>query len=241
MSPPFVRQADGPSDVTGAQRLRYRVFGAEMGGGGATVDDGRGLETDRFDARAVHLVAVDPARRPPDHVVAACRLVADGPGGVASDAEFDLSPLRATGRPLIELGRTCLDPGVRGGDLMWRLWAEIARRLQDAQGAILFGTASLLGHEGHDPTLALLGARHLAPHAPQARPPSLAFPRPQGHDLAAAARSLPPLLRTYLRMGGRVGQGAHLDRDLGTTDVLVVLPVEDMPSAQLRLLAKVAG
>ena len=36
---------------------------------------------------------------------------------------------------------------------------------------------------------------------------------------------LPPLIKGYLRLGARFGTGAVIDRQFGTTDVLVVLPV----------------
>lgn len=36
---------------------------------------------------------------------------------------------------------------------------------------------------------------------------------------------MPPLIKGYLRLGARFGTGAVIDRQFGTTDVLVVLPV----------------
>jgi putative hemolysin len=45
-------------------------------------------------------------------------------------------------------------------------------------------------------------------------------------DPKAALRALPPLIKGYLRLGAFVGDGAVIDRQFGTTDVLIVLPVE---------------
>jgi L-ornithine Nalpha-acyltransferase len=36
---------------------------------------------------------------------------------------------------------------------------------------------------------------------------------------------LPPLIKGYLRLGAFVGDGAVIDHQFGTTDVLIVLPV----------------
>jgi putative hemolysin len=36
---------------------------------------------------------------------------------------------------------------------------------------------------------------------------------------------LPPLLKGYLRIGAYIGDGAVIDYQFGTTDVLVVMPV----------------
>ncbi len=44
-------------------------------------------------------------------------------------------------------------------------------------------------------------------------------------DAKAALRALPPLIKGYLRLGASVGEGAVIDRQFGTTDVLIVLPV----------------
>jgi putative hemolysin len=44
-------------------------------------------------------------------------------------------------------------------------------------------------------------------------------------DPKAALHALPPLLKGYLRVGATVGDGAVIDRQFGTTDVFVVLPV----------------
>ena len=44
-------------------------------------------------------------------------------------------------------------------------------------------------------------------------------------DPKAALRELPPLVKGYLRLGASFGDGAVIDWQFGTTDVLVVLPV----------------
>jgi len=43
-------------------------------------------------------------------------------------------------------------------------------------------------------------------------------------DPKAALRALPPLLKGYLRVGAYIGDGAVVDHEFGTTDVLIVLP-----------------
>lgn len=44
-------------------------------------------------------------------------------------------------------------------------------------------------------------------------------------DARKALHALPPLIKGYLRLGARFGDGAVIDRQFGTTDVLVILPV----------------
>ena len=38
-------------------------------------------------------------------------------------------------------------------------------------------------------------------------------------------RSLPPLLKGYVRAGCRIGDGAVIDRQFGTTDVFIYFPL----------------
>ena len=80
-----VRRAMREADVLGAQRLRYEVFVAELGGDGDLVDHARRLERDAYDPHYDHLVLVDPARDEAQlkHVVGAYRLM---PGGRAAAA-----------------------------------------------------------------------------------------------------------------------------------------------------------
>ena len=44
-------------------------------------------------------------------------------------------------------------------------------------------------------------------------------------DQRSAMRALPPLIKGYVRLGCHVGEGAVIDHDFNTTDVLIVLPV----------------
>jgi putative hemolysin len=44
-------------------------------------------------------------------------------------------------------------------------------------------------------------------------------------DPKAALHELPPLIKGYLRLGAYVGDGAVVDHQFGTTDVLIILPV----------------
>jgi len=45
-------------------------------------------------------------------------------------------------------------------------------------------------------------------------------------DAKAALKAMPPLIKGYLRLGAYFGDGAVIDHQFGTTDVLVILPVE---------------
>ena len=52
---------------------------------------------------------------------------------------------------------------------------------------------------------------------------------------------MPPLLRSYLALGGWVGDHAVLDRDLGTMHVFTGVEVRRIPAARARALRRLAG
>ncbi|MCA8883827.1 MAG: GNAT family N-acetyltransferase [Rhodobacteraceae bacterium] len=240
-----IRLAQDERDYLGAQRCRYDVFVKELGSDGALVDHARRLEADEYDPFYEHMILVDPARDDGglDHVVGVYRLMrgdqADAAGGFYTAGEYDLAPLLAGGRKLLELGRSCLRPEYRGGSAMFHIWNGLAAYTLAHGIEILFGTASF---HGTDPEplaapLSLLHHRHLAP--PDLRVRTLpqyyqSLDRlPEGSfDRAAAMRAVPALIKGYLRLGGFVGDGAFVDHAFNTTDVCLVLDVERMSPRQ---------
>lgn len=235
-----LRLAAGPCDLSGAQRLRYRVFVEELGGTGPLVDHAARLERDEFDPLFDHLLLIDPQQDPAtrDHVIGAYRLLPGdrvGTGRFYSEGEYDLAPLRASGRRLLELGRSCVHPDHRGGTAMFHLWNGLADYVLERGIEVLFGVASF---HGTDPaplaqSLSYLHHHHLAP--PGLRVAARAGAR-LGMDLVpkadldrrAAMAGTPALIKAYLRLGGFVGDGAWIDRAFNTTDVCLVMDTARM-------------
>ena len=240
------RLARDASEVRQAQALRYRVFVGELGGGGDGVDHAAGIEADAFDAWCRHLLLFDNAA-PGAPVVGAYRLLdneaAARAGRFYSETEFDLGPLKASGRRLLELGRSCLDAAWRGGAGMMHLWLALARIVEAERIDVLFGTASFHGTDVHAlaPILSLLHHRHLAPAdiRPRSLAPADQAPLPEASiDRAAAMLATPALIKAYLRLGGFVGDGAFVDRAFNTTDVCLVLDTARMNDRQRAIYAR---
>lgn len=231
-----VRLADA-SEIDEALGLRYRVFCEERGAqSGKTV---AGLEEDDYDRKCDHLIVVDHGRtsRP---VVGTYRLlreeVASRIGGFYSAGEYDLAALLVRGRghgnapQLLELGRSCVDSDYRTNATITLLWRAIASYLERHRVGFMFGCVSF---PGTDPAairdeLAYLHRFHLAPSELRVR----ALPR-HHVEMAAGAevgdlsgRRLPPLVKAYLRVGAKVGDGAFVDHAFNTVDVFMVMPVE---------------
>ena len=202
---------------------------AEENGGGAEVMVNEGI-MDTFDIAQVYGIHNAPG------------FVA---GGFYTASEFDLAPLVQTGRPMMELGRSCLRKPYRGGAAMFYLWQALAQHVTHQGAENLFGTASFAGTDlcALTAPLSLLGREHLAQAA--LRPKAIgAGAVPLGAsgdfeiDRLAALRAMPALIKAYLRLGGCVGEGAYVDAAFNTVDVCMVLDVLAMNPRQKAIYLK---
>lgn len=234
-----LRLARDAEDLRAAQRLRYRVFVEELGGDGALVDHDERLERDRFDPYFDHLLLIDENRSPSEieNVVGVYRLLpsdrVSAAGQYYSEDEYDLTPLRRSGRRLLELGRSCVDAQYRGGTAMYRLWQGLADYVIEREIEVLFGVASFHGTDPHAiaAPLSYLHANHLAP--PELRVSARAYQpmdllAPGEVDRVAAMRDTPALIKAYLRLGGFVGDGAFIDHAFNTIDVCLVMDTQNI-------------
>jgi putative hemolysin len=239
-----VRLATTAKEIRRAQRLRFKVFYEEMSAIPNTASLLSRRDMDAYDAVCDHLLVLDhdvkPKRFRPTKpkVVGTYRLlrqdVADRHGGFYTASEYDLAPLLQAhpGLRFLELGRSCvLKPyrNKRTVELLWHgIWAYVLHHRIDA----MIGCASLEGTDPRRLALPLSFLHHYA-RAPQ---PWQARALPERYapmdllskeavDPKAALHALPPLIKGYLRIGATFGDGAVIDRQFGTTDVLVVLPV----------------
>lgn len=249
-----VRLAQSQDDLIAAQRLRYQVFVTELGATGPMVDHDARLERDEFDNHFDHLILVDTTRDPAglEHVVGAYRLLSCDQmakiGRFYSEGEYDLAPLKATGRRLLELGRSCVHPDHRGGTGMFHLWNGLAEYILARDIEVLFGTASF---HGTDPeTLALplsyLWHNHLAPLSLRVAAigegaASMNLLAPDQIVRQEAMAKIPALIKAYLRLGGFVGDGAFVDRDFNTTDVCLVMDTARMSEKHRAFYTKQRG
>jgi L-ornithine Nalpha-acyltransferase len=236
-----LRLARDDRDLAAAQRLRYLVFVEELGGDGPLVDHAARLEKDAFDPVFDHLLLID-RRRDPDlleDVVGVYRLLPGDrlaqAGRFYSETEYDLTALKATGRRLLELGRSCVHHDHRGGTAMFHLWNALADYVLQNRIEILFGVASFHGTDIAALTqpLSYLHHHHLAPPALRVRAQPDHFQRmdllPLDRlDRKAAMAGTPALIKAYLRLGGFVGEGAWVDTAFNTTDVCLVMDTARM-------------
>ena len=234
------RVATEAADLEAAQRLRTLAFR----GPGAS-----GRDNDDFDAACTH-VLVEEART--GDLVCCFRLMHLGSGaeiGRSYSAQFyELSALADFDGPMVEMGRFCIHPDWRDPDILRVAWGAMTAYVDREGVEMLFGCSSFHGTEARDyyDAFALLRDRHIAPKRwlPRVKAPAVfrfAARLRRKPDLKRAQAKMPPLLRTYLLMGGWVSDHAVIDRDLGTLHVFTGLEIRAVPPARARLLRAVAG
>ncbi len=217
-----VRLAQDAADLEAAQRLRYRIFSEEF--------DARfsgpapGLDGDRFDAHCTHLLV---HCRDSGRLVATTRLLdAEGAaacGGFYSSSEFSLHGLTQLPGRVLEIGRTCVDSAYRHGGTIAVLWQGLAGLLLRRRIRFLFGCASISMSDGGIQTEAImqqLRRQYLDTQWLHAIP---RVPVPLAPVPDNLITRMPPLLKSYLRLGARVCGEPSWVTEFATADVLILL------------------
>lgn len=241
-----IRLASSKKDVRRAQRLRFKVFYEE---GGAIAQGGSALvrrDICRFDKFCDHLLVFDMETknsfgRVKPKLVGTYRLlrraIAERHGGFYSAGEFDIAPLlaRHADKNFLELGRSCVHAKYRSKrviDLLWRgLWIYAKHHHVD----VLIGCASLPGTNPLALALPLSFLHHQAsadndwqvtPQTGRAVP--MGILESNAVDARRGIAALPPLVKAYLRVGAKFGNGAVIDQQFGTIDVFTIMPIAEI-------------
>ena len=247
-----VRLAQTAAEVRQAQKLRYRVFYQE---GSAIPNPGRLFarrDVDAYDAICDHLLVLDHGAGAGQHgnrpaVVGTYRLLrqslAEEYGGFYTAGEFEIGELiaRHANLQFLELGRSCVLAPYRNKRTVELLWHGIHAYVMQNRCDVMIGCASLDGTEPKQLALPLSFLHHYAraPEAWRARALPARYVEmnrmsKETIDPKAALRALPPLVKGYLRLGAYIGDGAVIDHEFGTTDVLIVLPVSAIKQRYLE-------
>jgi L-ornithine Nalpha-acyltransferase len=241
-----VRLARSRQEIIIAQKLRYRVFYEELKANPDLASAQSRRDADRFDEFCDHLIVVH--RTPKNgsgefdiddgEMVGTYRLlrqsVAEQNGGFYTQSEFDIAPLLAAKPELkfLELGRSCVLKQYRTKPVVELLWQGIWNYVRQHGLDVMLGCASLDGIDQkiHASTLNFLARNCAAPSEWKVRaiPERYIEMKSDAENTVnakVALKALPPLIKGYLRLGCCIGEGAVIDRQFNTTDVLIVLPV----------------
>lgn len=238
-----VRLAQSEAEIAAAQELRYRVFYEELGAKShrTAILDRR--DADRFDEVCDHILVVDTAISGPQHerIVGTYRVLghegAALAGGFYSDDEFEFSALRRRqpDKQFLELGRSCVLPAYRTKRTIEVLWQGIWAYVTHHGINVMAGCASFHGTvpAAHCEALSFLAQNFRATsdfdvRALASRRHSMDLMPAEAIHAKSAFNRMPPLIKGYLRLGARIGDGCVIDHDFETVDVFVIMPVKEI-------------
>ncbi len=232
------RLAENAADLAAAQALRTMAFHTET------------PDRDAYDPVCAHVLVED--MREGGRLVCCFRMLTMQGGAEIQrsySAQFyDLSALETYQGPMVEMGRFCIDSDYSDPDILRVAWGAMTTYVDRNGIEMLFGCSSFAGTETEQylDAFAMLKARHLAPKRwwPKVKAPHVfryAARLRRKPDAKKAMLRMPPLLRTYLLMGGWVSDHAVVDRHMNTLHVFTGLEIGAIPPARKRLLRAVAG
>jgi len=226
--------------------MRYEVFYKE---GGAIPDAKTAFtrrDADKFDKYCDHLIVIDhdwknKRGKVKPKIVGVYRLLRDDraqeAGGFYSAGEYDIAPLlaRHSGKRILELGRSCVLETHRSKRTIELLWRGLLAYIRAHKIDVLIGCASFPGVSplAHAQALSYLAHYAGAQGEWKVKAKSdlylpMAMISKDALDAKQAKDALSPLIKGYLRLGARFGDGAVVDIKFNTTDVFVVMPVAEM-------------
>ncbi|MEX0278412.1 MAG: GNAT family N-acetyltransferase [Ruegeria sp.] len=244
-------------DVGVLNRGRYR---ARLARTSQDLEAARGLRTlafatgqtdgDEFDGICAHILVEDT--RESDALVCCFRMLTMNNGTEIAKSYsaqyYDLSALQVFDGRMVEMGRFCIHPDWTDPDILRVAWGAMTAFVDQNNVQMLFGCSSFAGTETDEylDAFAMLKHRHLAPKRwlPRVKAPDVfkfAARLRRRPDAKKAMLRMPPLLRTYLMMGGWVSDHAVVDRHMNTLHVFTGLEIGAIPPARKRLLRAVNG
>jgi putative hemolysin len=232
-----VSWAKHQDEVREAQRLRFDIFGTEMGARLSTKVPGHDI--DLFDDYCEHLLVRETET---GQVIGTYRVLtpeqAKRAGSTYSDTEFDLTRLRDMRSRMVELGRSCVHADHRLGGVIMALWGALFEFMERNRLDVMIGCASIpMLHNGIVTGNAAasiwhqLRETHLAPIQHHVRP-RLPLPVDQlEHDLSIDP---PALIKGYLRLGAKILGAPAWDPDFNTADLPMLMQTADIPARYRR-------
>jgi putative hemolysin len=211
-------------EIEEAQRIRYQIFGEEMGA--RLPSAASGLDIDRFDAYCDHLLVRDQSN---NRVVGTYRILppkqAAIAGGYYSETEFDMSRLHHLRSQMAEVGRSCVDAAYRDGATISQLWAGLADYVLKNGHGYLIGCASISMQDGGHYAASVFNKvyrLHAAPEEFRVDPLRRLPVEKLNRDLDVI---IPPLVKGYLRIGAYIAGEPAWDPDFNCADLFIMLPI----------------
>ena len=236
----IIKLVQTKSELKKAQALRYSVFYKEKKAKPTLPKKLIRLDYDKIDKFADHLIVIDKNRK--NKIVGTYRLirgdVAELYGGYYSSTEFNLINIvnNYQNKHILELGRSCVHQNYRNGTIMNLLWKAIAEYVKLYDIKVLIGCASFSGTDPikYSEELTYLRDNFSLPANLSVESydnniyPAYKLNNNNNSNPLRTFAKLPPLIKGYLRVGGKVSDNFFVDYRFNTIDLFVVVSTDDI-------------
>ncbi|MGY9026841.1 MAG: GNAT family N-acetyltransferase [Candidatus Puniceispirillales bacterium] len=238
----IIKLAEKRSEIKHAQSLRYSVFYKERNARASLSKKLFRRDYDQVDNFADHLIVIDKTRKNFNNkIIGTYRLMrgdlASQFGGFYTSAEFDLYNIVNLFKKneILELGRSCVHQDYRNGTTMNLLWKAIANYVNMYDIKILLGCVSFPGTDviKFSNQLSYLKQNHSLPKELSVESlDNNIYPTDNSEnknlsDIKTFVK-LPPLIKGYLRVGGKVSESFFVDHEFNTIDLCVVVKTDNI-------------
>ena len=231
-----VKLAEKKSELKNAQALRYSVFYKEKKAKPTISKKILRLDYDKLDKFADHLIVIEKNDKGiKNKIVGTYRLLhgdmAYHLGGFYTSSEFDLSTILRSYKynQILELGRSCVHQDYRKGSIMNLLWKAIAEYVKLYDIKILLGCASFHGTDVMKYSNELSYLRKNFSLSDDLSVKSLDkniypnYTKTSSYNNLSTFLKLPPLIKGYLRLGGKVSYDCFVDYKFNSIDLCVIV------------------
>tara|TARA_Y100001954_G_scaffold109649_1_gene119074 strand:- start:1283 stop:2086 length:804 start_codon:yes stop_codon:yes gene_type:complete len=233
------RFALSKDDLLAAQELRYRCF---------NLSNDKGLDVDEFDPICRHVLVENLE----NGKLICCYRIMRFPDGKDitrsySSRFYDLGSIENFPKPMIEVGRFCIDPVTTDHEVVLAAWAALTQLVDENGIEFLFGCSSFEGidKEKYLHCFAFLREKHIAPEhwlprVKAAQVISYSKANCCKVNKKKALLNMPPLLKSYLSMGAWVSDHAVIDYSMKTLHLFTGVEVSKIPSRRKQFLRNLA-
>mgnify|MGYP001999546789 FL=1 len=233
------RFASTQREVLAAQALRYQCF---------NLLNKVELDVDDFDTICQHVLIENLET---NKLICCYRILNFENGKNISSSYsaqfYDLKSIESYSKPMIEVGRFCIDPEVNDPSVVLTAWAALAQIVAQSRTELLFGCSSFEGIDKRKyvDSFALLRERYIAPvhWRPRIKSAKVFFYSKDLNfkvDKKKALLNMPPLLKTYLSMGAWVSDHAVVDLNMKTLHLFTGMEISKIPKSRKQFLLNLA-
>ncbi len=233
------RFASSQREVLAAQALRYQCF---------NLLNKVELDVDDFDTICQHVLIENLET---NKLICCYRILNFENGKNISSSYsaqfYDLKSIESYSKPMIEVGRFCIDPEVNDPSVVLTAWAALAQIVAQSRTELLFGCSSFEGIDKRKyvDSFALLRERYIAPvhwrpRIKSAKVFCYSKDLKCKVDKKKALINMPPLLKTYLSMGAWVSDHAVVDLNMKTLHLFTGMEISKIPKSRKQFLLNLA-